>query len=84
MLGIGPKQPVATWHFGAVITLGTALNLVAGGGGIGGAGPLPCERAEVVGVDPIGHHQLQAKALAKGPRHGPLLAMAAGQQHKGA
>jgi hypothetical protein len=29
MLGIGPKQPVAARHFGAVIALDTALNLVA-------------------------------------------------------
>jgi hypothetical protein len=33
----------------------------------------------VVRVDLIGHHQLQTEAQPKGPRHGPLLAMTAGQ-----
>jgi hypothetical protein len=37
----------------------------------------------VVGVDLIGHYELQTEAQAKGPRQGPLLAMTAGLHHEG-
>ena len=83
--GVGPEAALAGQAEARTGGIQSGLGLeAAGGGSIGGTGPLSCKRAEVVRVDLIGHHQLQTEALAKGPRHGALLAMAAGQQHEGA
>ena len=81
---MGPEAALAGQAQAGTGGIQSGLGLEAAGGGIGGAGPLSCKRAEVVRVDLIGHHQLQTEALAKGPCHGALLAMAAGQQHEGA